>query len=200
MALELDVESQPGAALGRDRLGRRRGLRAIEGGLQQRVVARRHSRRDSEVRRLLLAADLIAVCLGLLVGTLLVSYNPGELMWGALTLPLWVVIFKAYGLYDRDIKRISHGTIDDLPWIFHAMLLGTLLLLGFYRLTPIGSIELMDLATFAIVATLAMALLRVFARRLGASLLGPERVLLIGDGQQVETLARKLGSHPEYGV
>ena len=50
----------------------------------------------------------------------------------------WIVVFKAYGLYDRDIKRISHGTVDDLPWLFHAMLLGSLLLLGFFRLTPAG--------------------------------------------------------------
>ena len=39
-------------------------------------------------------------------------------------------MFKAYGLYDRDIKRISHATVDDLPWIFHAMLLGCILLCG----------------------------------------------------------------------
>ena len=31
-------------------------------------------------------------------------------------------------------------------------------------------------------------------------MLGAERVLLVGEGPQVETLARKLGSHPEYAI
>lgn len=199
MGFELDIEVQAGAALGKEQLAG--GLIGIRGGAEMRrgVVARHHSRRDSEVRRLLLVADLIGISVGLLVATLLLSGHPGEFFWGAITLPIWVVVFKAYGLYDRDIKRISHGTIDDLPWIFHAMLLGTLLLLGLFRLTP-GGIELGDLATFAIVATLAVVGLRVAARQLGTSMLGPERVLLIGDGPQVKTLARKLTSHREYAI
>jgi exopolysaccharide biosynthesis polyprenyl glycosylphosphotransferase len=192
LAIDLDIDARPGSAAGLLGIGR-------EGGLRQRVVSRRHSHRDYEARRLLLVADLLAVCLGLVVSTLLLGH-PDEFLWGALSLPLWVVVFKTYGLYDRDTKRISHGTVDDLPWIFHAMLLGTLLLLGFYRLTPLGSIELSDLAVFAVFTMVAVAAFRVFARHLGASLLGPERVLLIGEGAPVRTLARKLGGHPEYAV
>src|SRR5262249_26863349 len=107
---------------------------------------------------------------------------------------------KAYGLYDRDTKRISHGTVDDLPWIFHAMLLGTLLLLALFRLAPLGGIDLRDLAVFAVFTTVSVASFRLVARRLGASLLGPERVLLVGEGAPVKTLERKLGAHPEYAV
>ncbi len=36
------------------------------------------------------------------------------------------LLFKLYGLYDRDIKRISHTGLDDLPWLFHALLVGAL--------------------------------------------------------------------------
>ena len=142
---------------------------------------------------------MLAVSLGFAVATLLLGH-PEEFLWGLLSLPLWVVVFKAYGLYDRDTKRISHGTVDDLPWIFHAMLLGTLLLLGLLRLTPLGGFELRDLAIFAVLTMVAVAAFRVLARHLGSSLLGPERVLLVGDGAPVRTLARKLGSHPEYAV
>jgi len=168
--------------------------------LRQSVVARSHSRRDSQVRRLLLLADLAGLSLGLLVATLFTSDHPGELLWGFVALPAWVVVFKAYGLYDRDAKRINHDLLDDLPWVFHAILLGTLLMLAYFRLTPLGSIELSDLATFAIVSLLAVTVLRAMARHFAASLLGPERVLLVGEGRQVETLARKLGSHSEYAV
>ena len=194
----LEVEGGQGAV----REAVRPDLRALAGGrgIDDLVIARRHSPRDSEVRRLLLAADLIALSLALVAATLLLSSRPSAFLWGALSLPLWVVVFKAYGLYDRDTKRISHGTVDDLPWIFHAMLLGTLMLLALYRLTPAGSIDLADLAAFALIGTVGVTGLRVATRRLAASLLGPERVLLVGAGQQVETLARKLASHPEYAV
>ncbi|HZO06897.1 MAG TPA: sugar transferase, partial [Solirubrobacterales bacterium] len=199
MPVGIDVEGGQGAV--REGRGGPE-LRALPGGrgLDQLVVARRHSPRDSEVRRLLLAGDLIALSLALVVATLLLASRPGEFLWGVLSLPLWVVVFKAYGLYDRDTKRISHGTVDDLPWIFHAMLLGTLMLLALFRLTPAGSIDLANLAAFAVFGTLLVAGLRVAARRLSASLLGPERVLLVGAGPQVETLARKLASHPEYAI
>jgi exopolysaccharide biosynthesis polyprenyl glycosylphosphotransferase len=191
LPLDLDIDAQPGSAAGLLGVGRE--------GLRQRVVGRRHSHRDYEARRLLLAADVLAVCLGLVVSTLALGH-PDEFLWGVLSLPLWVVVFKAYGLYDRDTKRISHGTVDDLPWIFHAMLLGTLLLLGLLRLTPLGGFELRDLAVFAVFTMFAVTAFRVVARHLGTSLLGPERVLLIGEGAPVRTLARKLGSHPEYAV
>jgi exopolysaccharide biosynthesis polyprenyl glycosylphosphotransferase len=166
--------------------------------LRQRVVGRCHTRRDSQVRRLLLLADLAGLALGLLVATMLTADHPGELLWGLVSLPAWVVVFKAYGLYDRDTKRINHGLLDDLPWIFHAILLGTLLLLAFFRLTPLGGIELSDLALFAVVSLFAVTALRGMARYFASTLLGPERVLLVGEGRQVETLARKLASHPEY--
>jgi exopolysaccharide biosynthesis polyprenyl glycosylphosphotransferase len=201
VGLDLGIEAPPGAVIGE---GPAPPIPRLRDGSRdrrrQRVVARCHNRRDSKVRRLLLLADLGGLCVGLLFATLLASSHPGELLWGLVSLPAWVVVFKAYGLYDRDAKRISHGIVDDLPWIFHAMLLGTLLLLAYFRLTPLGSIELSDLATFAVVAMFAVTALRALARRMGASLLGPERVLLIGEGQQVGTLARKLSSHPEYAV
>ena len=33
---------------------------------------------------------------------------------------------------DRDAKRVSHGTLDDLPWVFHAVVIGTLLMWLYY--------------------------------------------------------------------
>ena len=99
-----------------------------------------------------------------------------------MVLPLWIVVFKAYGLYDRDLKRISHQTIDDLPWIFHAVIVGCLLLLACYRFLPVGGIWLGALAVFALLAIVWVTVLRAVARRLAVSVLGPERVVLLGDG------------------
>lgn len=166
------------------------------------VVARRHAPRDYAQRRLLAAADVAGLAIGL-VTALLVSGREdvgGLLSWSALTLPAWVVIFKAYGLYDRDIKRTSHTTLDDVPWLFHALLLGSLLLWGWYHLVPVVDLRFAEILGFAGVSAVAVLALRGAARRAVAAALGPERVLLIGDGETVGTLARKMRAHPEYGL
>jgi exopolysaccharide biosynthesis polyprenyl glycosylphosphotransferase len=174
--------------------------RAHPGAQPVQVVARRHGPRDAAVRRLLALADLGGVLIALAVATSAFSDHPAQLLWALPLLPLWTLVFKAYGLYDKDTKRISHATVDDLPWILHGVLLGSLLMLVYFRLIAPGSFDLGDLAVFATTAILAVAVLRGGARRLGIRLLGPERVLLVGDGAQIATLARKIGAHAEYGV
>ena len=83
--------------------------------------------RDSVLRRLLAAGDAAAVLLALLVA-LVIPDSPYDtahrLPWGLVAIPLMVVLFKLYGLYDRDVKRISYSTVDDLPWLLHATVIG----------------------------------------------------------------------------
>jgi exopolysaccharide biosynthesis polyprenyl glycosylphosphotransferase len=165
-----------------------------------RVVAPHHAPRDAAIRRLLACADLLGVSVALALATTVASHHPEELLWSLPLLPVWVVVFKAYGLYDRDTKRIGHATVDDLPWISHGVLLGSLLTLAYFRLVAAAGFDLGDLALFAGAAVPSILILRSLARRLGVSMLGPERLLLVGDRDQIKTLARKLSAHPEYGV
>ncbi len=166
----------------------------------QRVVSRRYLARDSAVRRLLAAADVVGATIAMALSLLVISHHPGEFEWGLVVLPLWIVVFKAYGLYDRDLKRISHQTVDDLPWIFHAVIVGCLLLLACYRFLPVGGIWLGSLALFALLAIVWVTALRALARRLAVSVLGPERVVLLGDGNEIATLARKLEANGQQGA
>ncbi len=131
---------------------------------------------------------------------LVLSHHPNEFSWSLTVLPLWIVVFKAYGLYDRDLKRMSHQTVDDLPWIFHAVLVGCLLLLACYRLLPVHGIWLGPLAVFALFAIVCVTALRAVARRLAVSVLGPEPVVLLGDGREVSTLAGKLEANGRQGA
>lgn len=163
-----------------------------------RVVAHRHGPRDSTTRRLLALADVAGIVAGLAIPLLITEHHPQLFVWGLATVPAWIVIFKAYGLYDRDVKRISQSTVDDLPWIFHGVLLGSLLLFAYYRVVPPPNIDMADLAVFSVVSILTVTVFRCIGRNLAASLSGPERVLLVGDGQQIEVLARKMRAHPEY--
>ncbi len=166
----------------------------------QRVVTRRHLARDSAVRRLLALADLLGATIAMALSQLVISHHPSEFAWGLTVLPLWIVVFKAYGLYDRDLKRMSHQTVDDLPWIFHAVVVGCLLLLACYRFLPVGGVWLGSLAVFALLAIVSVTALRALARRLAVSLLGPERVVLLGDGVEISALARKLEANGRQGA
>jgi exopolysaccharide biosynthesis polyprenyl glycosylphosphotransferase len=165
-----------------------------------RVVAMRYGRRDATVRRLLALADLGGLMIAFGIALLLVGDQPDQLLWGLATLPVWIVVFKAYGLYDRDMKRISHTSVDDLPWTFHALLLGCLLLFAFYHFTPPPNIDMINLVVFLASAVLAITAMRALARRLAVRALGPERVVLVGDGDEIAALAQKMRAHTEYGV
>jgi exopolysaccharide biosynthesis polyprenyl glycosylphosphotransferase len=164
------------------------------------IVASRYGARDAAVRRLLAASDLAGVSLSLLVALVVLSDRPDQFLWGLLMLPLWWLLFKAYGLYGRDMKRVSGTSLDDLPQILHAVLVGCFGLFAFYRVAPPNNVDVTSLAIFGATATMAIVALRTVARRLGVAAFGPERVLLLGDGEKIPMLARKMRAHPEYGV
>ena len=48
----------------------------------------------------------------------------GELLLFACSLPIWVVLARAMGLYDRDEERPEHTTIDDLVGVFQLVTIG----------------------------------------------------------------------------
>src|SRR5205807_174037 len=120
----------------------------------------RYGRRDWFLRRLLAASD--ALCLGAAMALAIalvggVQGHPFEeyLPYGLVTLPAWVVLFNMYRLYERDAKRLTHSTLDDLPSLFHGLLLGSLLLWCWFAL--VAPARLVSSVTFAFGA-LAMVL------------------------------------------
>jgi exopolysaccharide biosynthesis polyprenyl glycosylphosphotransferase len=167
-----------------------------------RVLTARHRPRDSAVRRWLAVSDVCALGATQLLVLALVGRpaDPQQLLWALLALPLWIVLFKAYGLYDRDHKRISHATVDDLPWVFHALLVGSLLFWLYFRAVPSRDIVAKQLLEIAGISMVMVLVLRSATRRAATRLLGPKRVLLVGDGPEVELVARKVRAHPEYGL
>jgi exopolysaccharide biosynthesis polyprenyl glycosylphosphotransferase len=165
------------------------------------VVAAGYGHRDRLVRRGLAVGDGAAVLLSLVLALWIAGVTgPTELLYGALTLPVWTVLFKVYGLYDRDVKRISHTTVDDVPWLFHALLVGSLLLWLYFKALPTEKLTLAASAAF-VPATLSLTITgRAAVRSLARWLLPAERVLLVGDGMTSTSVAGKLSDHPEYGL
>jgi exopolysaccharide biosynthesis polyprenyl glycosylphosphotransferase len=158
------------------------------------------STRDSTVRHLLGYADAVAVLLALSLALVLAgrSGQLGRLAWGLAALPLMILLFKLYGLYDRDVKRMSHSTVDDLPWLFHAVVMGTLILWLYAKVSPLHRLDFLEVLIFAGL-TLTFATLARFTVRVScAHRLGPEPTVLVGGGQLAAILVAKLAAHPEY--
>lgn len=176
-------------------------LALLDGELSARASSRRTTR-DSALRRMLAAADVVAVLSVLLVAELIRpgADLPKELLWGLAAIPLMLVLFKVYGLYDRDAKRISHSTVDDLPWLFHATVIGGLLLWLYARYSPMYQLDFAQVLVFGVGMVGIVSALRFSVRAAAGLVIGQERALLVGGGEMARTLVRKLAAHPEYGV
>ena len=105
------------------------------------ILARRRSadlpyRRGWLIRRVLLTADVVGLTLAFVVVDARVRRQHGgrhvsttrELLLFLAALPVWIVLAKLYGLYERDEERTDHSTIDDVVGVFHLVTVGAWLL------------------------------------------------------------------------
>jgi len=144
--------------------------------------------------------DLVAIVTALAISTVFVGASGAlsKLALGLVTLPVWVVLFKVYGLYDRDGKRVSHSTLDDLPRLFHSVVIGSLGLWLLFRYGPTERMILLEGFAFFGLALVGITVSRTMARAVGRRVVPGERVLFVGGGPMAALLARKLRQHPEY--
>ncbi len=71
--------------------------------------------RDSLLRRMLAIADIATA---LVVAGSLALFPGGTLvdaLWAAVFAPVWILLAKLSGLYDRDQRSLRHLTVDELP-------------------------------------------------------------------------------------
>jgi exopolysaccharide biosynthesis polyprenyl glycosylphosphotransferase len=164
---------------------------------------RRSGRRGWLVRRALLAADVVGLAASFLLAEVILGRGTEwtELLPVALTLPLWVLAAKVYGLYERDEERTDHSTVDDVVNVFHLVTVGTWLTYVGASATGLGDPSLEKAALFWLLATVFItagrALARVLVRRTPQYV---QNTVIVGAGDVGYTVARKLVQHPEYGV
>lgn len=178
-----------------------------DGGHRAPAVARRSSKRAERrdrgfaLRRALLLADMTGLWLALALA-LVVGGNRAEPQLESLlivpTLPFWALLFRAYGLYRRPVLRFEPTHLDDMTPLFHALLIGTLGLWLFTRVTPVAQLSLVEVVVFGGVALPLIAGLRLVLRAANLRHSGPERVFVLAPAADVELLRRKLKDHPEY--
>lgn len=162
-----------------------------------RLVARSYGRRDWYLRRLLAVNDVVCVAAAMALAMALAGGRPGHswlqyLLFGLITLPGWVVVFKMYGLYDRDARRLSHSTLDDLPPLFHGLLLGCVLLWCWFVVAAPVKLTFTAILAFGGLAIAFICVGRVLARISFIRLGSPERVLLIGTGHASGALIERM--------
>ena len=156
--------------------------------------------KDSALRRLLAIGDALAVMLALTVALVIpgVPADGRRILWGVVAVPLMMVLFKLYGLYDRDVKRISYSTVDDLPWMFHATVIGSLIVWLYARYSPMHRLDFAEILLFGVNVIVLVTVTRFAVRSIAGRLIGVENALLVGSGEMGQTLVGKLAAHPEY--
>ena len=143
--------------------------------------------RDARRRRLLALADMSAASLA----TLIVIVAGTGTFWAFLFLPLWPILAKMVGLYDRDHRALRHLTADEVPSILGWVAMTTTAVVLLLSLTPAGMIEWdLGLALFVAAAVTAIGF-RALTRWLWWRLTPPELVGLVGDGPVLASLQRK---------
>jgi exopolysaccharide biosynthesis polyprenyl glycosylphosphotransferase len=177
----------------------------------EREVARRRlilHDRGWLIRRALVAADILGLISAFAVaafvsapGYLATSEFKHDLMIFLAALPLWVVLGKAYGLYDRDGRHAHYSSTADVGPVFHALTLSTFAYaLGCHAL-GFGIPGVTRMAAFWLASVPLVALARAGARsaaRGRAEYL--QNTVIVGAGDVGQTVARKFLHHPEYGI
>lgn len=184
-----------------------------ERGVERRVPVvrartRRH-RRGWVVRRMLLAADVLGLLLAfvateLVLGGPQAALDPRILELFAiflLTLPLWVVAAKLYGLYDRDEERTDHWTTDDFGGVFHLVTVAVWVLFAGARLTGVTTPQLGKTVLFWAAAVASIVVLRAIGRGVVRHLDAyVQNTLVLGAGEVGQLIGRKYRLHAEYGI
>jgi exopolysaccharide biosynthesis polyprenyl glycosylphosphotransferase len=153
--------------------------------------------RDPLRRRMLAGADVgaaLAVSLALATTT---SDGAGLAAWSLAFVPVWLVLAKLHGLYDRDHRALRHLTVDELPSIFMWVTTGTAALAIFLIAASAGDVGASAVLMIWVVAALSVTLLRCATRYAWRRVTSPERIMIVGGGPVAEATRRKLELFPD---
>ena len=143
--------------------------------------------------------DGLALVASAAVAALAVAGAPLFLLHVSALVPLWIVLHKLLGLYDRDANLIHTSTLDEAPHLLLSIVLGggTMFLVG----PPVGlDVSRGHVLVFMAAACAFLPFNRALARAVLRRRAEPERALIVGSGAVGALVARKLRAHPEYGV
>ena len=156
--------------------------------------------RDGLLKRLLAFADALAALLAAASLALSVEQPMATAFWAATSLPLWLILAKLHGHYDRDEQVLHHLTADELPAIAAWAVTGTAGLVAVLTLSPAPMPDLAAILLATAIAVVAGAGLRAGARALWRATTLPEGVLIVGTGRLADATRRKFDLFPDMHV
>ncbi len=81
--------------------------------------------RDHLLKRLLALADALTALAAVVALALMVPHPLAVAFWASTSVPLWLLLAKLHGLYERDARVLHHLTVDELPSIAALAVSGT---------------------------------------------------------------------------
>jgi exopolysaccharide biosynthesis polyprenyl glycosylphosphotransferase len=160
--------------------------------------ARESRRRGALLRRLLAFADWIALLASLfLVTAISGTTDVATLFWAVMFSPIWVLVDKFHGLYDNDHRRIRHSTVDELPSLVSASVVGVLVLDGLLALSPVGPLSPISAIAVGVGTLAGSFVLRGALRFLWHRVTALANGIVVGPPDAVDVVARRVATHPE---
>jgi exopolysaccharide biosynthesis polyprenyl glycosylphosphotransferase len=174
-------------------------------GLDQRTrdILRRRTRmgrsrsRESLVRRSLAIGDVSALAAAWSIAALLTGLSePGRLLAPVAlfvaSLPVWLALGRAYGLYDADVRQTSNTTVDDAVHLFHVLVVGAILMYAGGQLAGL-EVTPVTVGVFGALALPSLVLARACARAVMRRRLSyVQNAVIVGAGRTGQLVASKL--------
>ena len=148
--------------------------------------------RDSLRRRMLAGADAATVTVFSLSIALLVDGHGATAFWAWALLPLWIVLAKVLGLYDRDHRTLRHLTADEIPSILLWVVTGTAATMVLVPELSGQALMRGRMLEPLLIAFASAVSFRCAARALWRRTVPPDRTLIIGEGASARAAHRKL--------
>ena len=165
------------------------------------AIPRPGDQRGSLLRRLLLGADVAALCLAFLTAELAFDALRSIDVLLLLGIPWWILLAYAHRLYHLDSHRADYRAADEIgPVLQMATLWSWTFLVALAVFRP----DKVPVTRVALVWALTVVLLMVFRSAVRA--FGKRRVwylqnaLIIGPTSQAAAIVRKILRHPEWGI
>jgi exopolysaccharide biosynthesis polyprenyl glycosylphosphotransferase len=154
-------------------------------------------RRDTVGRLALFAADTAAVVVSMFLVTLFPFSDAVFLAWVIAFLPLFALLAKMAGLYDRDQFVLHKTTLDEAPALVAVAAIFALAVEGVQAIQFTGGSH--PLPLWALL-TVTLIFARAAARFLTVRTTSTERVLVIGDAHTTALIRRKLAGDPSLNA
>jgi exopolysaccharide biosynthesis polyprenyl glycosylphosphotransferase len=155
-------------------------------------------RRGALLRRLLALSDWTALIVTLFAVTATTSSTDvADLFWAVLFSPSWIIVVKLHGLYDHDHRRIRHSTLDEVPSLVSATVLGTLVLDALLAVSPVGPLSPKSAIALGVGTLVGSFILRGVLRWVWHRATPMALGIVVGAPATVDTVARRVVTHPE---